>query len=336
MRHLRRTILAAGFLAVAVAAPGQQAPPPPDQRNPVVMTINGQPVYAAEISLVMRTMLGHVEQQGSEVQIEQVLQAATDRVIEQKLLAQEARRFGLTADESRVAQLMAAADRDSGGREGLAAALAAGGSSPEQLENLYREIELGRAFINQQIRPTVQVSDDDVAGYYSSNPDVFTHDEQVRARHILFTVDQGAPPEVDRDARQRAEQARARALAGEDFAELARELSEGPSAPNGGDLGFFTRTTMDPAVAEAAFALEPGGISDVVKTRFGYHVIRLEERRPAGTIPFDEGQRQARTILTNTRTAETVRTLLKTLYDGAEIEYLDDSIPAPPGRPPTR
>lgn len=334
MRYTRWGIAVAGILAVAGVAPCQQAVSPPDGLNPVVMKINGEPAYAAEISLVMRTMVGQLEQQGSEIEIEQVLQAATDRVIEQKLLAQEARRFGLSPDEERVAQHMAAAEQRSGGRDGLAATLAAGGSSPEQLENLYREIELGRAFINHQIRPTVQVSDDEVVAFYNSNPDIFVQDEQVRARHILFTVDEGAGLDADQRARQRAEQALARALAGEDFAELARELSDGPSAPNGGDLGFFSRATMAPPVAEAAFALAPGEISDVVKSSYGYHVIKLEERRPSGPIPFDEARDQARIILTNQKTAETVATLLKTLYDNADIDLLDESVPVPPGQPP--
>jgi peptidyl-prolyl cis-trans isomerase C len=266
--------------------------------------------------------------------MEQVLQAATDRVIEQKLLAQEARRFGLSPDEERVAQQMAAADQRAGGREALAATLAAGGSTPDQLENLFREIELGREFINHQIRPTVQVSDDDVTEFYNSNPEIFVRDEQVRARHILITVAEGADPGTDLRARQRAEQARARALAGEDFAALARELSEGPSAPNGGDLGYFSRTTMAPPVAEAAFALNSGEISDVVKSSYGYHVIRVEDRRPSGPIPVDEARDQARTALTNQKTAETVGTLLKTLYDNADVELLDQSVPAPPGPPP--
>ena len=334
MRYTRWSFFVAGILAVAGFAPCQQAAPSPDGLNPLIMRVNGEPVYAAEISLVMRTMVGQLEQNGSDFEIEQVLQAATDRAIEQKLLAQEARRFGLSPDEERVAQQMAAADQRAGGREALAATLAAGGSSPEQLENLFREIELGRAFINNQIRPTVQVSDDDVVEFYNSNPDIFVVDEQVRARHILFTVDEGADVGADRQARRRAEQARARALAGEDFAELARKLSEGPTAPNGGDLGYFSRTTMAPPVAEAAFALDPGEISDVVTSSFGYHVIRVEDHRPPGLIPFEEARVQARTILTNQKTAETVGTLLKTLYDNADIELLDQSVPAPPGQPP--
>jgi peptidyl-prolyl cis-trans isomerase C len=334
MRYTRWSFFVAGILAVAGFAPCQQAAPSPDGLNPLIMRVNGEPVYAAEISLVMRTMVGQLEQNGSDFEIEQVLQAATDRAIEQKLLAQEARRFGLSPDEERVAQQMAAADQRAGGREALAATLAAGGSSPEQLENLFREIELGRAFINNQIRPTVQVSDDDVVEFYNSNPDIFVVDEQVRARHILFTVDERADAGADRQARRRAEQARARALAGEDFAELARELSEGPTAPNGGDLGYFSRTTMAPPVAEAAFALDSGEISDVVTSSFGYHVIRVEDHRPPGLIPFEEARVQARTILTNQKTAETVGTLLKTLYDNADIELLDQSVPAPPGQPP--
>ena len=88
--------------------------------------------------------------------------------------------------------------------------------------------------------------------------------------------------DTDAAAKAKAEAAHQRAVAGEDFAELAKELSEGPSGPNGGDLGFFEKQRMAPAFADAAFALEPGEISPVIKTQFGYHVIKVEERRGAG------------------------------------------------------
>ena len=121
----------------------------------------------------------------------------------------------------------------------------------------------------------------------------------------------------------KTEKARERAVAGEDFIELVRELSDGPAASTGGDLGFFGRERVLPNFAEAAFALDVGGISQVVRTKYGYHVIRIEEHRAGGTMEGEELQQRARTAVTNQKTADLVGELLRTLYDASEVEYFD-------------
>src|SRR5688572_24785064 len=111
----------------------------------------------------------------------------------------------------------------------------------------------------------------------------FTKPEEVQARHILVRLDAKATDEDRAAARKRAEDLVARARAGEDFAELAKKHSEDPaSASRGGDLGAFPRGRMTPAFEEAAFALAPGTVSDVVETQFGLHVIRVESHDPGG------------------------------------------------------
>jgi peptidyl-prolyl cis-trans isomerase C len=309
--------------AVIAQQPGQA---PPDV-NPVVVTVNGDSVHAAEISLVMKSIADEFDQQGQETPpTEQIMQIATSQVIEQKLLAQEARRYGLRPDESRIARRMEAAAQQAGGRWALEAGLSQGGSNLEQLENMYRELELGRLYIMNQIQPTVQVSDDEVTEFYAANPQVFTIDERVHARHILFRVESEASEEQRRQAFERAQRARARALSGEDFATLARELSEGPDGPTGGDLGFFTKSRMAKPIADAAFALQPGEVSAVVQTQFGFHVIKVEERLPAGELPLDQARDQARNLLVNQKTMDMVGNLLKTLSESATIEFLDPPV----------
>jgi peptidyl-prolyl cis-trans isomerase C len=121
---------------------------------------------------------------------------------------------------------------------------------------------------------------------YEVNRSKYGVPEQVRAAHILVTVKDGKTDA----ALARAEEVRAKALAGADFSKLAREYSDDPSvARNGGELGFFEAKAMDPAFAKAAFAMTRAGeISPVVQSKFGYHVILFEERRPARVRTFDE------------------------------------------------
>jgi peptidyl-prolyl cis-trans isomerase C len=119
---------------------------------------------------------------------------------------------------------------------------------------------------------------------YRAQPERFTTPEQVRVRHILIDA---RSCEAEKRIAQLLEQARA---PGADFAALAQEFSQDPgSAKRGGDLGLFERGRMAPEFDKAAFSLtQPGEISGVVRTQFGFHIIRLEERRPASREPFEK------------------------------------------------
>lgn len=134
------------------------------------------------------------------------------------------------------------------------------------------------------------VAEEEVTAFYEENRESrFTEQEEVSARHILIKVPAGAADEVRAEARGRLEGLRERIAGGEDFAVLAIQFSEDPgSAEAGGDLGFFGRGRMVPAFEEAAFGLEPGAMSEIVESPFGFHLIRVDEVREARTRPIEE------------------------------------------------
>src|SRR5438067_3437835 len=159
----------------------------------------------------------------------------------------------------------------------------------------------------------VEVKDDDVAEYYALHKeDKFTEPEQVRARHILIEAAADAGADEKAAARKKAEELLAKVKAGADFAALAEETSQDPgSGAKGGDLGLFPRGRMTPAFEEAAFALQAGGVSDVVETPFGFHVIKVEEHRPGGVKPLEavhdeiaDGLKQERSLALARKQAE--------------------------------
>lgn len=133
------------------------------------------------------------------------------------------------------------------------------------------------------------VEEADIRDCYNADRARFSEPEQIRARHILLKVDAEAGPEKKQAVREQAAALGEQAKGGADFAALAREHSQDEAtAAEGGDLGFFGRGVMVPAFEQAAFALQPGELSDVVETPFGFHVIRLEEKKPARVRPLDE------------------------------------------------
>ena len=156
-------------------------------------------------------------------------------------------------------------------------------SHPDQWQVRYLLVDRAK------LRRAISVSDSQIEEHYRSHLQDYRSEEEVRARHILVKP---VTPDAagDEAARARASQIRKEALKpGADFAALARQYSEDDgSKAAGGDLGFFPRARMVEEFSQAAFALEPGGVSEPVRSQFGYHVIKVEERRPAGQKPLEE------------------------------------------------
>jgi peptidyl-prolyl cis-trans isomerase D len=146
------------------------------------------------------------------------------------------------------------------------------------------------ALINTQgMRDHQKVSAEDVQKHYQDNQQQFTTPEQVRASHILFKTEGKDEAAV----RKQAEAVLARAKAGEDFAKLANEYTEEEvGKTRGGDLDFFGRGQMAKEFEEAAFALKPGQISDIVKTSFGLHIIKTTDHKPETKRPLEEVKAQ--------------------------------------------
>jgi peptidyl-prolyl cis-trans isomerase SurA len=149
--------------------------------------------------------------------------------------------------------------------------------------------------INLKVRSKVKVSDEDVKAEYAKIAKMESEDAEVHARHLLVQVSPKATADQVEAARKKAvalaEEAR---KPGVDFIELAKKKSEGPSAADGGDLGFFRRGVMVPEFERAAFNLPVGGISDPIRTKFGWHVIKVEERRSVAAKSYEELKDQLR------------------------------------------
>jgi peptidyl-prolyl cis-trans isomerase D len=160
----------------------------------------------------------------------------------------------------------------------------------------------------------VTVSEDDIQDYYESNPEKFKSPKTVEARHILIKLDPGANAEEVENARKRIETVLDMAKEGQDFAELAKKYSEGPTKTQGGKLGAFRREAMVKPFADKAFSMKAGEISEPVRTRFGWHIIKVEKVNPEKTSTLSEAQGD---ILNNLK-ADLSKNLA---YDEAEAVY---------------
>jgi peptidyl-prolyl cis-trans isomerase D len=161
----------------------------------------------------------------------------------------------------------------------------------EHLERFRKpeQVRLGYVVVDPEwFVALVEMTDEQLTQYYEQHKEEFRREEQVRARHILFKLAQQAGAEEEARVRGTAETTLQRIQAGEDLAALASQLSEDPvSAQQGGDLGLFKRGEMVKPFEEIAFGLQPGIVSDPVRTDFGYHLIKVEERQEAGYEPVE-------------------------------------------------
>lgn len=160
----------------------------------------------------------------------------------------------------------------------------------------------------------VTVSEDDIQDYYESNPEKFKSPKTVEARHILIKLGPDANAEEVESARQRIETVLEMAKEGRDFAELAKQYSEGPTKTQGGNLGAFRREAMVKPFADKAFSMKAGEISEPVRTRFGWHIIKVEKVNPEKTLTLSEAEGD---ILKNLK-ADFSKNLA---YDEAEAVY---------------
>ena len=165
-------------------------------------------------------------------------------------------------------------------------------------------------------------TDEAMKKVYEDASKQITGEQEVHARHILVETE------------DEAKAVKAELEKGADFAELAKKKSKDPGASDGGDLGFFTKDQMVPEFSAVAFALEPGKISDPVKTQFGWHIIKVEEKRNRKAPDFDQVKGQIETYVTRKAQADYVAKLRET----AKVERMDqpaDATAKPDAKPPT-
>ncbi len=166
-----------------------------------------------------------------------------------------------------------------------------------------------------KIEQTLQVSDADLHSAYAASMDNFRMPERVKARHILIKT-QGKSDAEKKQALAKAEDLLKQLKAGADFSKLAEKNSEDSSnAPKGGDLGWFVHGQMVPEFDKAAFALNPGQLSDVVTTEFGYHIIKVEEKEKARVKPFEEVKAELETELKKQRVTEAMQKTADGVHD---------------------
>lgn len=316
---------AAAAPATPLAA-GAQAPQPvkpvPQVLPEVVARVNGEDVKKADFERMIRTIEGRAGQPIPAEHRDEILRNALDQLVVYTLLAQESKARGIKVDDTEVNQKVQELRGQFPSQEAFDAALKTRGMTEDSLRH-DASVDLSvNKLMDAQVAGAAAATDADARDFYDKNPDKFKQEEQIRASHILIHVDQNAPPAVRAKAKAQIESILKQARGGADFATLARKYSQDGSAQAGGDLNYFSPGQMVPQFDAVAFKLKVGQISDVVTTEFGYHIIKVTDRKPARTVPFDEAKPQIMQFLTEQKKQQHADAYIDTLKKKSKIEIL--------------
>ena len=294
----------------------------PAELPAVLARVNGEAVTKVDFDRLIKNIEARANQPVPAERRNEVFRQALDQLVTYTVLSQETRaRKVVVADEEvddRVKQMRAQFKTE----DEFKKALDARGMTLDKLKSDTRT-DLGiNKMVDSEVATQAAASDAECRDFYDKNPDKFKQDEAVRASHILFRVDENADAATKKKAMDQAQAVLKEARAGADFAELAKKHSADGSAQQGGDLNFFTKGQMVPPFDQAAFSMKPGEISDIVTTQFGYHIIKVTDRRAASTVPFDQVSARIKEFLTEQQKQKKADDFIQSLKQKAKIEVL--------------
>jgi len=287
----------------------------------VVAKVGGKEVTLAEVDKIVQTWKQNGMQIPGATTDRDFQKKALDNIVDRQLLYLAAQKANMVPPPDQIDQQFQQFQQRFGAQDKFQAWLTAQGMTEAQAKTEIATDLAVQKYITTSIPDTIKVTAGDAKAFYDAHPDVFTTGERIHARHILVKVDPSAAPEQKAASHRKAERLLGRVKGGEDFAKVAMDSSDCPSAPKGGDLPEFGHGEMVAPFEAAAFLLQPGQLSDIVETQFGYHIIKVEGRTVSKTVPYDQNvENYAMRQLQSERRNELFKKKLAELEAGAKIQ----------------
>lgn len=290
-----------------------------------IVLVNDIPITELDLNLEIKRIQYQAkarQQPIDESMMDTMREKVVESLINRELLFAQSKAKGLTVDASEI---------DSG-IEQIKLKLEAG----QNLDNLLTEMGISLDAFRDQVAQAnaiqklldltvyskAMVTEKESRVFFENNPQYFKKPEEVKASHILIQVTQEASAEEKLTARGKIEEVQEKLKTGEDFALLAKQYSEGPSNVRGGDLGYFDRKKMVKPFADAAFALKTGQVSDIIQTRFGFHLIKVIDKKPKSVYEFENIKDRLSQLLRQQKIQEETMSYLAELRKTANIQRI--------------
>jgi peptidyl-prolyl cis-trans isomerase C len=324
MRICSKGIILLVIVAMAICLLAEQvwADKAPSSGNEIA-SVNDKPIfknkYDREVAFYQR-QAAKEGRQLSDTDLKIIKHQILENLIDTELLYQQSQKESIKVDKQNINEQIEKIRKRFSDEAAYKKALEGMGVSEKEIRT---DIQRGLA-INQlldtNVGQKVTVTEEESKNFYNNNPDMFKQPEQIKASHILIKVAPDAEESKKVQARRKIETIQKKIRQGQDFGLLAKTNSEGPTAQREGDLGYFTRGHMVKPFEDAAFALNVGEVSGVVKTQFGYHLIKVTDKKPARTLPYIEVQLELEQHLKNKKIKTKTQDYIDNLKKSAKIK----------------
>lgn len=297
-----------------------------EKGDKIVARVNGQPIYENALTPYVRRELKKFQKYGAKRNTsalkKRLKERALDEVIAVELIKQESRKLQVKDIDEKVDEKLKELKSRYQSEGKYKDFLKTKGRSEADVKESIKSKIYVEEYLEVKGIKNPRVPDEEIRKYYEKNKEDFRRKEYIKASHILIVVKEDAEAEEKTKAMAKMERIRKEILEGRDFAEAAKEYSEDGKASVGGDLGYIEMGYMPPEFDAVAFSLEAGKLSDIVRTKHGYHIIKVMDRKPEGIAPYEDvkdfiGKYLQEGLVRRNRTLH-----IKELKSKAEIEIL--------------
>jgi peptidyl-prolyl cis-trans isomerase C len=292
----------------------------------VVAKVNGEPIYEEQLEPSVEGGLRNFREYGMRKESPDLVKPfqmkALDKVIAQELIYQESRKLTIGNLEEKVEQRLQVMQKKYGSADRFEKHLQVRHLTMEDLRESLRTRVYIDEYLKEQGITDPEIAEDRMREFFEANPDHFWREETLKVSHILVKVDANANREEKEEARKKADNIRNEIVEGEEFAEMARKHSDCNSASGGGSLRYIKRGYMPEEFDRIAFAMEEDAVSEAVGTKFGYHIIKVADKKAAGIVPYEEVKDFIRRFLQEEESRKKRDAHIAELRKKAKIEIL--------------
>lgn len=296
-----------------------------DSSGELAAKVNGKPITKADFQAEVDRFERQASMMGKgtdEKQLAEMREQILGKLIGRELLRQQAVKLGIKVTDADLEDHLKGLREKMGSPEEFSKALSHMGLTEQTLKEQFASEMMMRRLIDQEVASKIVMDPNEAKAFYDKSPDMFKTPEMVRASHILVKVDANATPEEKAKALEKMKGIEKRIKGGEDFATVAKEVSDCPSKEKGGDLDFFQRGQMVGPFEQAAFSLKKNQVSGIVESEFGYHLIKVTDHKDAGTMSFEEIKPRIEQYLKNEKISQQLAQYVDKLKSTAKIETL--------------
>ncbi len=298
----------------------------------IVAKVNDEIITISGLGERMKAEVARYRQAGALESLppkEQFMQMILDKMIDEKLQIQDGKTLGVSVDEENVLKALDDIKKANNiNDDQLGELLKSESTSLDEYKDTIRRQIMVSKVIGFQVNNRTKVSEKDAQKYYRKHRKEYLQQGKVHARHILFIIDDALTPEQIAVKEKTAKEVKARLNKGENFEKLAKQYSEDISASNGGDLGWLERGKMVIELENAIFSLKVGETSDLIRTPYGLHIVKVEKVKSGGPRPFKEVQEEITNKLRAEKYQKNYESYMNDLRQAAFIEKSLNGKPA--------